>query len=66
MLPTGIKDAYRLYIDGFRAMTVGRTLWKVVAIKLFVLFALIWPLLHTGPKTPEAKEALAHSKLLDK
>jgi len=64
MLPKGIKDVYRLYADGFRRMTVGRTLWKVVAIKLFVLFALIWPLLHTGPKTPEAKEALANSKLL--
>lgn len=66
MLPKRIKEIWRLYIDGFRSMTVGRTLWKVVAIKLFVLFALIWPLLHTGPKTPEAKEALAHSKLLGK
>ena len=64
MLPKQIKDVCRLYIDGFRDMTVGRTLWKVVAIKLFVLFALIWPLLHTGPKTPEAKESLARSKLL--
>lgn len=66
MLPKKLKKAYRLYADGFASMTVGRTLWKVVAIKLFVLFALIWPLLHTGPKTPEDKEALAVLKLLDK
>ncbi len=66
MLPKRLKEAYRLYIDGFRSMTVGRALWKVVAIKLFVLFALIWPFLHTGPKTPEAKEALANMKLLGK
>lgn len=66
MLPKGIREVWRLYTEGFRSMTVGRTLWKVVAIKLFILFALIWPLLHTGPKTPEAKEALAHSKLLGK
>jgi len=66
MLLKQIKEACSLYADGFASMTLGRTLWKVVAIKLFVLFALIWPFLHTGPKTVEAKEALAVSKLLDK
>ncbi len=66
MLPKQIKEVYRLYADGFRSMTLGRTLWKVVAIKLFVLFALIWPLLHTGPKTNAAKESLAYTKLLGK
>lgn len=66
MLSKGIKELYSLYADGFSSMTLGKTLWKVVALKLFVLFALIWPLLHTGPKTPEAKEALANSKLLGK
>lgn len=64
MLSKQIKEAYRLYADGFKSMTLGRTLWKVVLIKLFVLFVIIWPLLHTGPKTNAAKEALAHSKLL--
>jgi len=28
------------YIDGFRRMTVGRTLWKVI-IKLFIMFAVL-------------------------
>ncbi len=32
---------YRFYRDGFRRMTVGRTLWKVILIKLFVMFALL-------------------------
>jgi hypothetical protein len=66
MLPKQIKEAYRLYADGFKSMTLGRTLWKVVLIKLFVLFVIIWPLLHTGPKTNADKEALAYSKLLGK
>ena len=32
---------YRFYRDGFRQMTVGRTLWKIIFIKLFVLFAVL-------------------------
>lgn len=32
---------YRFYRDGFRRMSVGRTLWKVILIKLFVMFAIL-------------------------
>ncbi|MCL2790201.1 MAG: DUF4492 domain-containing protein [Desulfobulbus sp.] len=34
---------YRLYRDGFRQMTVGRTLWKIILIKLFIMFAVLKP-----------------------
>lgn len=29
---------YRFYRDGFRSMTVGRWLWLMIIIKLFILF----------------------------
>lgn len=29
---------YRFYVDGFRSMTIGRVLWLVILIKLFVIF----------------------------
>lgn len=29
---------YRFYRDGFRQMTVGRYLWAMILIKLFILF----------------------------
>ena len=29
---------YRFYCDGFRSMTVGRYLWLMIIIKLFILF----------------------------
>jgi hypothetical protein len=32
---------YRFYSDGFRQMTLGRTLWKIIFIKLFILFAVL-------------------------
>lgn len=32
---------YSFYRDGFRSMTVGRTLWKIIIIKLLVMFAVL-------------------------
>lgn len=36
-----LYQAYRLYYDGFRQMTLGRTLWAIILIKLFVIFAVL-------------------------
>ena len=35
------KQLYLFYRDGFRSMVVGRTMWKIIAIKLFILFAVL-------------------------
>jgi len=35
------KRALDLYVDGFRSMTVGKTLWLIIGIKLFVFFVII-------------------------
>ncbi len=32
---------WHLYADGFRSMTIGRTLWLIIAIKLVVFFVII-------------------------
>ena len=32
---------YHLYVDGFRSMTLGKTLWTVILIKLFIIFAVL-------------------------
>lgn len=32
---------YDLYIDGFRHMKLGKTLWAVVLIKLFIIFVVL-------------------------
>ena len=29
---------FRFYVDGFRSMTVGRYLWALILVKLFILF----------------------------
>ena len=36
-----IYKVYRFYREGFRSMTIGRTLWTVIIIKLIVIFAIL-------------------------
>lgn len=36
-----LYKAYDLYADGFRNMTLGKTLWAVIIIKLFIMFAIL-------------------------
>ena len=31
----------RFYADGFRSMTLGRTLWAIILLKLFIIFAIL-------------------------
>ena len=35
------QRVYRFYLDGFRRMTVGKTLWKVIIIKLIIMFGVL-------------------------
>ncbi len=32
---------YDLYVDGFRSMRLGKTLWAIILIKLFIMFAIL-------------------------
>ena len=35
------RNLYIFFRDGFRSMTIGRTLWMIVLIKLFIMFAIL-------------------------
>ena len=32
---------YDLYIDGFKHMRLGKTLWAIILIKLFIIFVML-------------------------
>ncbi len=32
---------FRFYYEGFREMTWGRTLWLIILVKLFIMFAVL-------------------------
>ena len=39
--PSLAARIWSLYVDGFRSMTVGKTLWVIIFIKLFLFFVVI-------------------------
>lgn len=36
-----LSKIWRFYYDGFRDMTVGRTLWLIIILKLFIMFFIL-------------------------
>lgn len=36
-----LYKVYRLYADGFSQMRLGRVLWTIILIKLFVIFVIL-------------------------
>jgi len=36
-----IKNFFSMYNDGFRSMVVGKALWKIIIIKLIIMFAVL-------------------------
>ena len=35
------RNIFYLYYDGFRSMTVGKKLWTLILIKLFIIFFIL-------------------------
>ena len=38
---TIVSSIIKFYMEGFRRMTLGKTLWAIILIKLFVMFAIV-------------------------
>ena len=36
-----VNNIYTFYRDGFKGMVIGKKLWKIIFIKLFVMFAVL-------------------------
>lgn len=36
-----LRKVFFLYYDGFRSMTIGKKLWLIIFIKLFIIFAVL-------------------------
>lgn len=65
------KKLYIFYRDGFKSMTVGKTLWAIALIKLFIMFAILkvffFPnFLNTKFKTSEEKSTYVGQELINK
>lgn len=36
-----LLSIWNFYLEGFRSMTLGRTLWVIILLKLFVMFFIL-------------------------
>ena len=50
-----IKNIYSFYINGFKNMTIGKTLWKLILIKLLVIFVFLNYFIHDKSLKTEYK-----------
>jgi hypothetical protein len=41
-----IKNIFNFYIDGFKNMKLGKTLWKIIIIKLLVILIFLNYFIH--------------------
>lgn len=65
------QKLYIFYRDGFKNMTVGRTLWAIALIKLFIMFAILKAFffpnyLNTNFKTDNDKSNHVRQELINK
>ncbi len=68
ILPGALTRVVGFYRDGFRGMTVGRTLWAIIAIKIVVFFLILrWLLfpdfLSTKADSDEGKAEYVREQL---
>lgn len=40
-MKNSLLNIYNFYIDGFRSMTLGKVLWLIIIIKLFIMFFIL-------------------------
>lgn len=62
---------FYFYYDGFRSMTIGRKLWAIILIKLFIMFIILklffFPdILKTRFKTDQERSDYVLDQLTDR
>ncbi len=65
-----IKNVFNFYVEGFRSMTLGKTLWLIILIKLFIMFCILRPFFFprylNEEKLGETKEEHVAGELIDR
>ncbi|MDR0865931.1 MAG: DUF4492 domain-containing protein [Candidatus Symbiothrix sp.] len=61
---------FRFYWEGFRGMTIGKTLWLIILIKLFIMFVVLklffFPDFLGKFKTQEEKQDYVSGELIQR
>jgi hypothetical protein len=60
---------FKFYLEGFRSMTLGKTLWLIIIIKLFIMFAILKPFFFPrflGQFKGDAKQEYVSEELVER
>lgn len=61
---------FHFYVEGFRQMTLGKTLWAIILIKLFVMFFILrlffFPNVLNKQGTEKGKQEYVATELIDR
>jgi hypothetical protein len=61
---------WNFYVEGFRSMTLGRILWAIILLKLFIMFAILkvffFPDFLNSRSGGTAKEEFVAAELLER
>lgn len=61
---------FRFYLEGFRQMKLGKTLWLIILVKLFVMFFILrlffFPRVLNRYETTEQKEDHVSNELIQR
>ena len=69
MIKKNIINIWKFYRDGFFQMTLGKTLWMIILIKLFIMFFVLKLFFFPsflGGKTEKEKQNYVGTELIER
>ena len=69
-MKNALLAVWNFYLEGFRSMTLGRTLWAIILLKLFVMFFILklffFPNFLSDNPTEAEKGAYVGNELIER
>lgn len=69
-MKNALLNVWNFYFEGFRSMELGRTLWLLILVKLFIMFVILrvffFPNFLSSHPTDEAKEEYVGNELIQR
>ena len=69
-MKNALLAVWNFYLEGFRSMTLGRTLWVIILLKLFVMFFILklffFPNFLSDHPTETEKGAYVGNELIER
>ena len=67
-MKNALLHIWNFYVEGFRSMTLGRTLWLIILVKLFIMFFILrlffFPNFLSSQPTDKDKEEYVAGELI--